>query len=287
MHAALQVLQPSDSADTTPPAPRARWRPGAAGVGLAATIASVAIVAVLVAVRPEATAPRERAGAGPERGAAAGEVALADAVAAIAAAPPAATLEAPLTERLDDGGALVEVAKPAPEPEALATVVVSETTPAAPRAVAIAVEPPAAEPAIRSDDAAQATDAGAPPASDDRAVAVAVATFEQAVRAGDFAEGQRQLDVLAGLLPARSLTLLRMQAWFAHQSGDAVQAIVLYGEITERVPADDNAAINLALLEAAQGDVDGASERLRVLRSRSGESAALSAAMAVVGAKRP
>lgn len=289
MHAALQVLQQPGSSDApAPPAPR-RWRAGTAGLALAAAAVGVLVVAAW-----------PRLGAETETATRAAPV-----VAAPAQAAEATAAELALTERLDDASALVVLPPPAADTPALATVTVSDATPPAARAEpAAALEPVAAletdaavetvaavEPAVPAVPAAAVRISEAPdstsPAPDDRAVALAVAAFDQAVRAGDFAAGQRQLDVLAGLLPARSLTLLRMKAWFAHQSGDAVQAIVLYREITERVPADDNAAINLALLEAGQGDVEGASERLRALRSRSGESAALSAAMAVVGAKRP
>ena len=120
---------------------------------------------------------------------------------------------------------------------------------------------------------------------DAQAVARAVASLEQSMRLGDLTAVRQQLDDLAVLLPARSLTLLRMHAWFAHRSGDLVEAIILYREINQRMPADRNSAINLAMLEADQGDVEAASQRLQALRSSSGESAELSAAMAFVGAK--
>lgn len=119
---------------------------------------------------------------------------------------------------------------------------------------------------------------------DSRVVARLVADLESALRADDLAVGKAKLDELVALLPERSLTLLRMQAWYAHRSGDAAGAMAMYGEVVQRVPQDRNAAINLAMLEAAQGDVDRASQRLRDLRAVGGESADLAAAMARVGA---
>ena len=164
----------------------------------------------------------------------------------------------------------------------------------------------AAEPARTApgDDAAKApaparaaTKAAAPPAApapsplasasgevDPRAVARRVADFDRALRAGDFALAKSTLDAIAAMLPERSLTLLRLQAWYAHRSGDADGAMALYGEVLQRLPQDRNAAINLAMLEAERGDVDRASQRLRDLRSVAGESAELAAAMARVGA---
>lgn len=104
------------------------------------------------------------------------------------------------------------------------------------------------------------------------------------MRMAELDEAAAAIERLAVLLPARSLTLRRMEAWHAHQSGRTVEALALYREISQRMPGDRNAAINLALLEAAQGDVEGASQRLRALRASGGESAELAAAMAQVGA---
>jgi len=170
-------------------------------------------------------------------------------------------------------------AEPTPEPAQALAVESALATPPAPPAPPAAAAP---SPTIQITVASKESE---PDAVDAQAVARAVAGLEHSMRLGDLEAGQRQLDDLAALLPARSLTLLRMHAWFAHQSGSAVEAITLYREITQRVPADRNSAINLAVLEAEQGDVAGASQRLQALRSSSGESAELAAAMAMVGAK--
>jgi hypothetical protein len=186
---------------------------------------------------------------------------------------------------------------PAPEPEpgplpALAATPAPEPSPATTEA---APSPPPANlaaartaitvtdlPATATTDTPEAT--ANPAAADAASVALAVAAVEQAMRLGDLDGARAAIDQLADRLPARSLTLRRMEAWHAHQSGRIVEALALYHEIAQRMPGDRNAAINLALLEAAQGDVEGASRRLRELRASGGESAELAAAMAQVGA---
>ncbi len=135
--------------------------------------------------------------------------------------------------------------------------------------------------------AAPAAEARAVENIDPQAIGRAVAEIEEALRSGELVRSKTLIDELAAQLPPQSLTLLRMQAWHAHQSGDRAGAMALYAEIVQRVPADRYAAINLALLEAEQGDVDGASQRLRALRFSGGDSAELAAAMALVGATRP
>lgn len=121
---------------------------------------------------------------------------------------------------------------------------------------------------------------------DAQGVAKAINTIERALRADDLDAARAGLATLEALLPARSLTLLRMQAWVAHRAEDDIEATARYRELLQRVPGDRNASINLALLEARQGDIDGASRRLVALRASAGESAELAAAMAHVGATR-
>lgn len=121
---------------------------------------------------------------------------------------------------------------------------------------------------------------------DAQGVARAITAVERALRADDLEAARAGLATLEALLPARSLTLLRMQAWVAHRAEDDIEATARYRELLQRVPGDRNASINLALLEARQGDIDGASRRLVALRASAGESAELAAAMAHVGATR-
>lgn len=87
------------------------------------------------------------------------------------------------------------------------------------------------------------------------------------------------------MLPPRSLTLLRMQAWLAHERGDVASALALYRRILERVPGDQTAAINLAILEAAHGNGASARQRLRRLRADDSESRAIEHAIGMVEAE--
>ncbi|HVI26108.1 MAG TPA: tetratricopeptide repeat protein [Xanthomonadaceae bacterium] len=99
-----------------------------------------------------------------------------------------------------------------------------------------------------------------------RAIAREVAAIGDAINGGDFDAARARLQALAGQLPPRSLTLMRMQAWLAHESGDTAAALALYREIVARVPGDRTSVVNLAILEAANGETDKARERLRRLR---------------------
>lgn len=108
--------------------------------------------------------------------------------------------------------------------------------------------------------------------TDAREIGRAVASISQAIEAGELDAARAQLDTLAGQLPSRSLTLLRMQAWLAHESGDLPGALALYRRIVDRVPGDATAAINLAILESRNGETDSARRRLARLRAREGAS---------------
>ncbi len=270
MHAALQTLQPADGqgeplAASVPHARRA----------VAVPLLALAAVAVVVAGVWQIDGGRVGQ-------AQAQAVAMGVALSSVPAIPPMPvepehlpTVQAP---EPDAPFALVTVAtEPAlAEPPIEATPIEAtpiEATPiAAPRAPSLHV--------------AAAEASGVLDTADEQRVAHVVAAIEHSIRERDFDASRRQLDDLSALLPARSLTLLRMQAWVTHQSGDAIQAIALYREILQRVPTDRNSAINLALLEAEQGDVEAALQRLQALRSNSGESAELATAMALVGAQR-
>ncbi len=121
--------------------------------------------------------------------------------------------------------------------------------------------------------------------SEGQAVARLVAAINNAVNTGDFGSAGQHLAQLEAELPPRSLTLLRMQAWVAHARGDATTALVLYRKIAERMPSDHTVAINLAILEADNGQPDNARARLQQLRADNVDSAALERAILHVEAK--
>jgi hypothetical protein len=191
------------------------------------------------------------------------------------------------------------VAEPvhAPVPEATRTpetaVAATATQPPAPVAEPVAEPPrtamapvsqpePERQPEIVVRDAREASnDAGAP---EDAAIARDVAAIGTAVRNGDLDGAQAGVDALAAILPPRSLTLLRMQAWVAHQRGDTASALSLYRSIVDRVPSDQTAVINLAILEAAHGQAASARQRLQHLRQADGTSRAVEDAIALVEA---
>lgn len=149
------------------------------------------------------------------------------------------------------------------------------TAAAAPQAAAPAVPAaPAESPSTTPPDAlVSRIEAGTDEVGDDdHDVARLTAAIGGALRAGDLVTAGTHLDTLQARLPARSLTLLRMQAWYAHANGDGPAALALYRSIVARLPGDATAAINLAILEAANGQPESARQRLHRLRRLDPES---------------
>ena len=134
-------------------------------------------------------------------------------------------------------------------------------------------------------DARAASKAG--DATDDAAVERAVAGMEAALAAGDPPAAHQAMARLEALLPAESLTLLRMQAWLAHADGEGAAAERLYRKIAERVPGDINAGVNIALLEARRGELDDARQRLTQLSGRHPRSPQVARALAELETVQP
>lgn len=134
-------------------------------------------------------------------------------------------------------------------------------------------------------DARAASKAG--DVTDDAAVERAVAGMEAALAAGDPPAAHQAMARLEALLPAESLTLLRMQAWLAHADGEGAAAERLYRKIAERVPGDINAGVNIALLEARRGELDDARRRLAQLSGRYPRSPQVARALAELDAAQP
>lgn len=104
--------------------------------------------------------------------------------------------------------------------------------------------------------------------------------LQAAVAGGDIAVRDASLDELQKLLPADSLTLLRARAWAAHGGNDIEGAERYYRAILQRVPDDEYAGVNLALIDARRGDVNEARERLARLAARNSGSPMVSRAQA-------
>lgn len=99
-------------------------------------------------------------------------------------------------------------------------------------------------------------------------------TFEvkRAIQAKKTEEAQALLQQLETRLPAESITLLRLNAWNRMQGGDQVQAMALYRQIVQRLPGDESASINLALLHWQSGQQVEAKRLMGALAERHPES---------------
>lgn len=214
-----------------------------------------------------------------------------------AVVPPAAAPLPPATPVDSIGNAATRPVDPmAPAPAAPPRV----ATPAAPPAASMAPDNAPADP---PSDARIAGNESAPPAraqiqlsvrqqdpadakrdagdeSTTVAVRMAMNALNTAVAGGDEAGIDDAVTRLQALLPPQSLTLLRARAWVAHGGGDYAEAERLYRAILDRVPDDETAGVNLALLDARRGNVAEARTRLGQLASRNGRSTQVAQALA-------
>ncbi|GAA4418178.1 hypothetical protein GCM10023090_02780 [Acidovorax lacteus] len=194
--------------------------------------------------------------------------ATAPAVAASASTPPVAVTAAMPTATAAPPG--VAHATPSmaagvtPVAAAPAAPSVAPASPAAterPRPPAGAANPVARAPrkAVAS---APATPAPAPEAVDDKPVEQRFAEFMVAMNAQDWSGAQQQLDALRKRLPPQAAGLLRAQAWFDLQRGELDSARQGYQQLLERLPGDEEAAINLASVLSRQGQGEAARQVL-------------------------
>lgn len=164
-----------------------------------------------------------------------------------------------------------------PDPTtAIARATVSATTPSAPVAPAAGEELTDIQSAHLQINVARAA-ATSPALLHD--VGEQLAALDSALAANDVEAIPLLLATLSRQLPGNSLTLLRARAWAAHSQGDGDTAETHYRTILRRVPNDEQAGVNLALLEAARGDSDAAQARLRRLASHNGNSPLIARAM--------
>ncbi len=168
-----------------------------------------------------------------------------------------------------DGSAPPAMASAAPQPQPAYT-----SPQAAPPPGKIVVNMVTAGKDARPSAAGKAVEGDPDPAL----VQASMAQLQAAVANHDDAARDKSLDELQALLPADSLTLLRARAWAAHGSGNAEQAERYYRAILQRVPDDEHAGVNLALINAKRGDVSEARDQLTRLAARNSRSAMVSKA---------
>jgi Flp pilus assembly protein TadD len=75
----------------------------------------------------------------------------------------------------------------------------------------------------------------------------------EAIRQKNFALADTRIEAMQRLLPAQSITLMRLRAWYALSCGQENEARLLYRQILNRIGNDENAGINLVILEARAG----------------------------------
>lgn len=85
--------------------------------------------------------------------------------------------------------------------------------------------------------------------SKDQDVSHWVNLFSSEMSAGNHEQARSHLAKLQAKLPAQSITLLRMQAWYSVDTSDDESARGLFLRILDRVPDDQNAGVNIALID--------------------------------------
>lgn len=159
--------------------------------------------------------------------------------------------------------------------DASAPVAGSTATPAA-RAVAAPRAVSAPKP-VRAPKPAAVASAEVSPAMP---VEQRYALFLASMKAGDLVAAREQLSGLQSQIPAGTMTRLRAEAWFALQSGDEATARRSYQDMLERLPGDEEAAINLASMEARAGQRERARQVLSDALAHNPGSETLLAALA-------
>lgn len=193
----------------------------------------------------------------------------ATAVAVVAAPPVAATAPAP--------GVVMEAAAPKP---VMAQSQRSEA--AAGSAPALVRSATARQPRSAARPVAVSAAPAPAPASvvEDAPVELRFARFVSAMKESRTTDAERELAGLKERLPAGSLGLLRAQAWFDLRAGRDAAAADGYRAILERMPGDEEAAINLASIQSRQQKPEEARATLDAATRLHPDSVALRAALA-------
>lgn len=124
------------------------------------------------------------------------------------------------------------------------------------------------------------SDAVAKPAVDETPIELRFAHFVAAMKDERISDAETELTALKGRLPAGSPGLLRAQAWFDLRAGRDAAAADSYRAILDRMPGDEEAAINLASIQARQNKTEEARATLDSAFRLQPDSAALRGALA-------
>ena len=154
----------------------------------------------------------------------------------------------------------------APESKSAATPASAKAPEAkpAPAPASTGVNTPVQKPAPAQTKAAQSGKSKDKP-DINRLLSQLVNDFNLAINKKNFAEAKNILGIMERHLHEQSLTLLRMKAWYAFSAEQDDDAIMLYRQLLERVAHDENAAVNLAILEARAGNIDEARRIINAL----------------------
>jgi predicted Zn-dependent protease len=111
---------------------------------------------------------------------------------------------------------------------------------------------------------AQPADASAPEplAPPEPPVEQQFADLTVAMKTQNWEEAQRLLGTLRQRLPGSNIALLRAQAWTDLQQGRSAKSIEGYRELLQRLPGDEEAAINLAGLLLQSNEAEAARQTL-------------------------
>jgi hypothetical protein len=267
IYQALRHMQAQDAPPPAlaprPPLPRMRrYLPWVLGLGL--PLGVVASLASAWALAPDVPA---------------GAVAASAVTTALPeqAAAPATALQAPAAKA-------APAPAPAPAPAAMPAEAASDVHTATKRGVTIVDTP--APPALPAGALVRHERQGKPGKDDDAQVRQAIVRLDAAIREGRYTDARHDLDYVSTRLPPDSLTLLRMRAWYAAQSGNG-DVESLYRSILARLPDDQNANVNLALIRARAGDYTNARELLDKAKSRDPDSPVVRDALNTVESMQP
>ncbi len=112
--------------------------------------------------------------------------------------------------------------------------------------------------------------------SKDQDVSHWVNLFSSEMSSGNYDQAYSHLSKLQSKLPAQSITLLRMQAWYAVDTSDDNAARGLFLRILDRVPEDQNAGVNVALIDWRDKNFSAALARIDRLHQKYPDSSLVS-----------